>query len=306
MEGDLRLSAELRKGMVISMNLFAGLEKFGIKVDDSKNIFEEEKKAEKEQALAEKKAAEVPAEDTFLLDKTFRCPVCDKVFKSKMVKTGRVKRQEPDMDLRPHHEGIDTLKYKVASCPHCGYTAMQMYFEHITTGQAKLIREQISSSFKPSGEADPPLITYDMAIDRYKLSLVNTMVKKGKTSEKAYTCLYLAWLYRGKAESLDGADPGTEQIRKECKEQEEAFYEQAYEGFIKAMSSEMYPICGMDQCTLDYLLAVMSYHFKKYDVASKCIANVQGSSMASHKMKDKAYDLKQMIVAEIRSSKSQA
>lgn len=292
------------------MNLFSGLEKFGIKVDSSKKIFDEEKKeAEKketEKALTEKKEAEIPTEDTFLLDKTLRCPVCDKVFKSKMVKSGRIKRQEPDMDLRPHFEGIDTLKYKVASCPNCGYTAMHMYFEHITSGQARLVREQICASYKPSGEADPPLITYDMAIDRYKLSLINTMVKKGKTSEKAYTCLNLAWLYRGKAESLDETKPETEQVRRECKEQEEAFYEQAYEGFLKAMSSEMFPICGMDQCTLDYLLAVMSYHFKKYDVASKCISNIQSSSMASHKMKDKAFDLKQMIVEEIKNSKPQA
>ena len=40
-------------------------------------------------------------------------------------------------------------------------------------------------------------------------------------------------------------------------------YQQAYEGFMKAMSTEMFPMCGMDQCTVDYLLAAMAYHFKK-------------------------------------------
>ena len=40
---------------------------------------------------------------------------------------------------------------------------------------------------------------------------------------------------------------------------------------MKAMSTEMFPMCVMDQCTVDYLLAAMAYHFKKYDVASKCI-----------------------------------
>ena len=64
-----------------------------------------------------------------------------------------------------------------------------------------------------------------------------------------------------------------EQI-KECREQEEAFYAQAYEGFTKAVSTETYPMCGMDECTMDYLLATMAYHYKKYDVASKCIARI--------------------------------
>ena len=71
------------------------------------------------------------------------------------------------------------------------------------------------------------------------------------------------------------------------------------------MSTENYPICGMDECTMDYLLATMAYHFKKFDVASKCIARIQQSAAASKKMKDRAYDLKEKIVNEIKKSKQQ-
>ena len=45
-----------------------------------------------------------------IVEKGLRCPVCDKVFKTKMIKSGRIKRMEPDKDLRPRHEYIDTLK----------------------------------------------------------------------------------------------------------------------------------------------------------------------------------------------------
>ena len=72
---------------------------------------------------------------------------------------------------------------------------------------------------------------------------------------------------------------------------EEAFYNQAYEGFLKAVSTEMFPMCGMDQTTVDYLLAVMSKHFKRYDTASKCISRILSTSSASKKMKDRAFDL---------------
>ena len=39
--------------------------------------------------------------------------------------------------------------------------------------------------------------SYEKAIERYKLALYNTLVKKGKNSEKAYECLKISWLYRG-------------------------------------------------------------------------------------------------------------
>jgi hypothetical protein len=128
------------------------------------------------------------------------------------------------------------------------------------------------------------------------------MVKKGKTSEKAYICLNLAWVYRGKAESLDAKDPKQAEEIKECKEQEEVFYQQAYDGFTKAISTENFPICGMDSSTMDYLLAVMSYHYKKYDMSSRCISNILSAPAASAKMKDNMRDLKERIVADIKNS----
>lgn len=284
------------------MNLLSGLEKFGLKTEKTTNIFEEEKKTTAASQGAKKE--EVVDESSFLLDKAIRCTVCDKVFKTKMVNS-RVKRLEPDIDLRPRFEHIDTLKYNIKSCPYCGYTAVSRYFEHLSSMQIKLVKEQICANFKPDWDTveEAKLLSYDEAIERYKLALFSTIVKKGKNSEKAYTCLNLAWLLRGKYESLDPKDAALEQQRKECKEQEEAFYAQAYEGFNKAVSSENYPMCGMDECTMDYLLATMSYHFKKYDVASKCIARILQSAAASKKMKDRAYELKEKIVADIKLSK---
>ena len=284
------------------MNLLSGLEKFGLKADATTNLFEEEKKVVVAEDGTKKEA--VPDESSFLLDKAIRCTVCDKVFKTKMVNS-RVKRLEPDLDLRPRYEYIDTLKYNTKSCPYCGYTAVSRYFEHLSSMQIKLVKEQICANFKASDDIEPKLLSYDEAIERYKLALFCSIAKKAKTSEKAYTCLNIAWLFRGKYESLDPNDPALEQERKECKEQEEAFYAQAFEGLNKAMSTENYPICGMDECTMDYLLATMAYHFKKFDVASKCIARIQQSAAASKKMKDRAYDLKEKIVNEIKNSKQQ-
>lgn len=283
------------------MNLFEGLEKFGIKSEETDNLFAEEKKtADADGGGAKKESA--PTEESLLLEKAVRCAVCDQVFKTKMVKSGRIKRLEPDLDLRPRFQYIDTLKYDVTSCPFCGYTAMNRYFEHLSSAQMKLIRETVCANFQTAIADEPEVYDYDTAIGRYKLALFNTVAKKGKTSEKAYACLKIAWLYRGKGETLP-AD-ATEKERADCKTQEEAFYNQAYEGFVKAVSTENFPMCGMDQTTVDYLLAVMAQHFKRYDMASKCISRIMGSTTASKKMKDKAYELKEKILQEMKNAKS--
>lgn len=285
------------------MNLFAGLEKFGIKADEKTDLFEEDKK-DKGTVVKTSTGEEVPAESSFLLEKAIRCTVCDKVFKTKMIKNGRIKRLEPDFDLRPRFQYIDTLKYDVSSCPFCGYTAMNRYFEHLTSAQIKLVKEQVCANFKPEVKPElPEEYDYDTAIERYKLALYNTLVKKGKTSEKAYTCLKISWLLRGKAETLTGTDEETVKLKAACKEEEEAFYQQAYDGLTKAVSTEMFPICGMDQTTIDYLLAAMAFHFRKFDVSSKLVGGILTSQSAGQKMKDRAYDMKEKIIAEIRKGK---
>ncbi|MEG1292348.1 MAG: DUF2225 domain-containing protein, partial [Lachnospiraceae bacterium] len=185
------------------MNLFAGLEKFGLNPKESMSLFEEETKEPEKKVSGEEQAVEkIPSEEEFLLEKSVRCLVCDNVFKTKVIKNGRIKRMEPDQDLRPRFQYIDTLKYDITSCPICGYTAMNRYFDHLSSAQGKLIREQIGVQFHKSEEPETATYSYDMAIDRYKLSLMNTLVKKGRMSETAYTCLKLAWLFRGKKESI--------------------------------------------------------------------------------------------------------
>lgn len=279
------------------MNLFDGLEKFGIKASQDMGLYEDERLAERKEEEKLKTMTSEPKEEDFLLEKTILCPVCDVKFKSIVMKTGKAKRLESDQDLRPRQQYIDGLKYDVSACPYCGYAALNRYFEHATTGQIKLIREQICSRFQPSIiTSGIRSISYDEAIDKHKLSLYNAIVKKARTSEKAYNCLIISWLLRGKSEELGVEHPDYQA----CVDEEEAFYKEAYEGLVKAVASESYPICGMDQNTVDYILAVMSAHFKQYDVASKCLSRVLTSATANHKIKDLTLELKDEILAELK------
>jgi len=288
------------------MNLLSGLEKFGLSADGNMSIFEDEKTAVKAGGEGEgaKEAAPEPTEADFLLDKHVRCQMCEKTFAVKSVKNGRVKRLEPDKDLRPRHQYIDTLKYSVLSCPHCGYTALSRSVGDLTSIQRKLIQENICDKFKETPQEEMAFYSYDYAIERYKLALFNSIAKKGKASEKAYICLCMSWLLRGKAEEMeaDKENHKAETIAAVRKE-EEAYYVQAYEGFMKAVSSEQFPMVGMDQSTVDFLLAAMSYRLGKLEVASKLISGIITSPAANSRMKDKARDLKDEIINAIKTGK---
>ncbi len=177
-------------------NLFSGLEEFGLNNLSNINIYDEEEKDEEKDGKKSKQ--NTFSEADIIFDKTYTCPVCNTEFKSKAVKTGRVKLQSLDTDLRPKYVQADPLKYNAILCPKCGYAALNRFFKYVTNAQADLIRKNISVKYKPTAEPES-VYTYDDAIARHKMALVNSIIKKAKTSERAYTCLKTAWVIRGKA-----------------------------------------------------------------------------------------------------------
>ena len=286
------------------MGLLSGLEKFGLEQMDTTNLFEDEKKPKTEQqGQADAPKEEKHLETEFLLLKSIRCPVCDHVFRTRLVKTGRVKRLEPDFDLRPRFAYIDTNKYDVSSCPKCGYTAINRYFSHITSGQVKLIDQGVHSKFKANtlvnAEDVLEAYTYEEAIEYCKLALYCTMVKRGSTSEKAYECLKLSWLYRGWREKLESEGTNDRELLSNVKEEEDAYYKQAYEGFMKAIASESFPMCGMEESTVNILLANMAFKLEKYDASSKLVSAILASRVASRSVKDRAMTLKEEIIKKL-------
>lgn len=241
-------------------------------------------------------------ESDFLFEKHIRCPICDTTFGTKVVRTSKLRRLQPDFDLRPRFRDIDTLKYDVYACPKCGYAAISRSFEHLSKGQIMLVKENICANFTPSSKEDPDFYDYETAIARYNQALQCAKVKRAKISELAYTCLKISWLYRSMGD--EAPDGGAEQKAKARKKQEE-YYKAAYDGFQKALATEDFPICGMDTYTLDYLLACLACNFKEYGFASKAVSNILGSQIADRRMKDRALDLKQEIVAKIRETSTQ-
>jgi len=273
-------------------NLFSGLEAFGLGNLSDMDVYEaKEKETAKGAVQAEKDAF---SEEDAIFEKTFNCPVCDSEFKTKTVKSGKVKLQGLDTDLRPIYQGMDPLKYDAVVCPNCGFAALNRFFKYVTSAQATLIKNNISSSFKGLKESGN-VFSYDDAIARHKLALVNSIVKKAKTSEKAYTCLKTAWVIRGKAESLPKELPDYKQQIEAFGKEELEFLSKAYDGFDEAFSKEAFPMCGMDEITITLLMAELARRTGKYDESSRWISRVLISRNANERIKEKARDIKELL-----------
>ena len=279
------------------MGIFSGLESLGLGNLKNTELYEE-KKLEKSGANADGSAKKpTVTEKDVLLDKKYTCPLCDNEFTTKIVRTGKAKLLSADTDLRPKYDPVDSIKYEAIVCPHCGYAALNRFFERLLPTQGKMIKERISNNFKglPSyGET----YTYDDAIMRYKLALLNTVVKKAKLSERAYTCLKLAWVLRGKRETLPKETPNYIEVAKKLKLEEDELIKNAYEGFETAFPKESFPMCGMDESTVMYLVAELARRSRNYDKANRWISQVITSRTTPDRIKEKARTIKDLIKQE--------
>ncbi len=285
------------------MSILSGLGALGLGNMENAKLYEPVADPEEEKVVSEVKKPEEPKiqEADFLFDKSYNCPICDCNFKTKTVPAGKAKLLGSDLDLRPTYEGIDVIKYDTVVCPRCGYSALSRYFKFMTSVQSKMIKEGICVHYR-SHNYDGPIYTYDQALERYKLVLANAIVKKAKTSEKAYICLKSGWLLRGVIEHLK-MDPSYVKKKLEYTKQEEEYLKNAYEGFLNARQSEPFPMCGMDEQTVDYLLSALAVRFHDFNVATKLISELLSSKVANPRIKEKCRILKEDLERDIKLHK---
>ena len=86
----------------------------------------------------------------------------------------------------------------------------------------------------------------------------------------------------------------------------------AYDYFVKAVQTEEFPMCGMDEPTVDYIIAVLAMEFGDYFDSSKLLSKLITSYSASGRLKDRARDVKEELadvleilrsIAELNSKK---
>lgn len=259
----------------MSKDIFSGLEDLGFNNIDEIELF-----AKKDEAKKDSPEKKIESEITSIYDTEVTCPVCDSKFKAKTVKASAPRPTKKDSDSFQRYATINPYFYDILLCNCCGYAAMRSDFHKIRNFQIDAVRQKLS--IKWVGKNYPNIYDANIAIERYKLALLNAVVMEAKSSKKAMLCLRIAWMYR-----LINAN-----------DNELMFLKQALEGFTDAYSNEDGDIYGMDRFTIMYMLGELSRRVGKEDEALTWFSKVITTPTAPQKLKERSRDQKDLIKPE--------
>jgi uncharacterized protein len=163
------------------------------------------------------------------------CKVCENKFNVTKVRS-RLITEKQDSDFCMHYRDVNPYYYSVWVCPNCGYAAQEAEFGEISSTAVELVKKflagrEVSVDF--SG-----IRTREQAIATYKLAIFFAGLTKLKNSKLAGLYLRLGWLYR------EG----------EQAEEEQLALAKAAELYDAAMAKERFPIDGMSELNLLYLV----------------------------------------------------
>ena len=215
----------------------------------------------------------------YLYTKKFKCPVCEEDFNDVEVRRSKLRTQSVDTDFKTVYKDFEPTNYDVKQCTHCGYAALSAYFDKITERQKELIRKNITP---PSAEPNAP---YDLNTTsaRFEQAIKCVDVTSGKASQKALTALKLAWVYR--------SDGSNERLEKH-------YLRMAFTGLKEAYSTEDFPLGNMDEATAKYIIADTARRVGEFGEAIRWVSDVIVARGISSNLKDKAIDLKELILAK--------
>lgn len=203
-----------------------------------------------------------------LFDKQVVCPVCNSHFKVKTVKSKSPRVISKDSDFFIRYSSINPYFYDVIICNSCGYAAMRGDFEKLKSYKKELVLSNVTPKWKP--REYPAILDEKLAIERFKLALLNAVLIDLPNSTKGMLSLKIAWMYR----LLDDNN------------QETTFLKQALEGFNDAYINELFPIYGLQRDSLMYLLGELNRKLENNQDALLWFSRTIVSVNSSHKIKE--------------------
>ena len=256
--------------------IFSGLEYMGFDNTDHIKIYNKETETIREEKEENK-------EKSLLYAKEVTCPVCNHMFKAPTVKSSAYRMLKKDSDFFIRYSLINPYFYDVWVCNSCGYSAMKTDFHAIRSVEIEQVQKSITPKWH--GRVYPETYDVHIAIERYKLSLLNYVIINAKSSKKAINCMKLAWMYR----LLETED---------ASEMELVFLKQALEGLSDAYYAESFPIYGMDKYSAMYLIGELNRRIGYTENALVWFSNVITTPNVKHSLKELARDMKDLIKEE--------
>lgn len=258
--------------------LFSGLEDLGFKEIEISDLYGSNK---------DKKIETTKKEETkkvLIYHTTVTCPVCENSFKEKAVKSSSFRVSSKDTDFFIRYEIINPYFYDVWICNKCGYSALKIDFPKLRENEATLVLQNITPKFKNKNY--PEEYDINIAIERYKMALINAVYTDSKPSKKAMICLKIAWMYR-----LLGTE--------NSKDLERNFLKEALTGFEQAYMKEIFPLYGMDSYIMMYLIGELNRRLGNHSIALSWLSKLITSKGVKANLKELARTQKDLIKEEL-------
>lgn len=209
--------------------------------------------------------------------KKITCPVCSNIFKTPAIKVNAPRIASKDSDFFIRYLVENPYFYEVWLCPNCGYAALKTDFEKIRNFQIKLVKENITQKW--INREYPIPFDENVAIERYKLALLNSLVIETKSSTKAMLCLKIAWMFRLLNDATN----------------ENIFLKQSLVAFNDTYINEKLPVYGLDNFSIMFLIGELNRRIGEDKTALRWFSEVITSMGASQKIKEMARDGKDKI-----------
>jgi len=182
-----------------------------------------------------------------LYEKTILCPICNREFVTKKVKTSAIRISKRDEDFCPYYEGENPLFYGVFVCVHCGYASLEGSFSNRKSEDIRKIIDIVTPRWHSRSYGEERKL--DEAIEVYKLALLCCNILEEKSSVIGKICLRLSWFYR----------------YKEDYEEEKKFIDFTIKSFEDAFTGERMDSDEYDEITILYLLGELNRRANDYN-----------------------------------------
>lgn len=219
---------------------------------------------------------------TFVAEKM--CPVCNEM--TRVIKTRtRLVVEKRDEDLCVHYKNFNPYYYKIWVCENCGYAADEKTFSSILP---KRDREKILD-FVQKKQFDVGFSetrTFPDAVGSYQLALTYLDLINGSYAKRATFNLNLAWLYRFNEDA----------------DNEREYMVKAAELFDTALTKERFPVDGMTDGSVLYLIGAIYYRLGYYDHCTQYLSRII-SDQDMRSREPRVYDKARDLWGEVRAHK---
>lgn len=193
---------------------------------------------------------------TFTVEK--KCPICGETTRVVKVKS-KLLAERTDEDFCVHYKEFNPYFYKIWFCEHCGFAADEKTF----LGSIPLMHKRKIQEFLNSRKLGLKFVEERQvpdAVASFKLAIFYAELTGQSLAKRAGLYLELGWIYRASEE----------------KEREDEMLERAISLYDRSLMTERYPINGLSDNTVIYLIGAIYYRLHDFEKSTQYLSRIIG------------------------------